>query len=181
MKSIKKALLGLFLACCAAANAPAAPIYDYQGTIFVQADLGNPGTLQTWLYGFGGNGILGGQTFSLEFLFNTPPSDPVTWFGFQVDSWNTVSFVAGGFYAFDPTLTAPPDYTFGLSTSRASGHGFLDSGVYDLFLAGTFLVDGAGFVISAVDDIVPVPEPMTLGLMLAGLAGLAGARRRKII
>jgi hypothetical protein len=179
MKPIKKALFALFLAGCAAANAFAAPIYDYQGSVFVPADDSGPGTLQTWLFGAGGAGVLGGQTFSIDFLFNTPPSSPVTWFGFEVDGWNTVSFDSAGFAALGSPPTTVPGYQLAFGGARAAGHGYLDSGVYDLLLTGIFLADGAGFLGRAVDDIVPVPEPMTLGLMLAGAAGLFGARRRK--
>jgi hypothetical protein len=179
MKSIKKALFGLILAGSAAANALAAPIYDYKEQVFVPADLSGPGTLQTWLFGFGGTGIRSGQTFSLEFFFNTPPSNPVTWFGFQVDGRHTVSFDDGGFYGAGLQLTPVLDYRFSLGASRADGHGYVDSGFYDLYLAGTFLVDGAGFEGRAVDDLVPVPEPVSSSLMLAGAAGLLVARRRK--
>jgi hypothetical protein len=178
MKSIKKALFGLLLAGCAAANALAAPIYDYQGSVFVPADDSGPGTLQTWLFAGGGPGILGGKTFSFEFLFNTPPSNPVTWFGFQVDGSNTVSFDGAGFYALGAPPLPVPGYRLAFGGARADGRGYLDSGVYDLLLTGTFLVDGAGFLGSAVDDIVPVPEPMTLSLMLAGVAGLLATRRK---
>lgn len=179
MKPIKKALFALLLAGCAAANAFAAPIYDYQETLFVPANDSGPGTLQTWLFGAGGAGVLAGQTFSFEFLFNTPPSSPTTWFGFQVGG-NGVSFDDGGFYALGFPPATVPGYRFSFAETHVGGHGFLDSGTYDLYLTGTFLADGAGFLGKAVDDVAPVPEPATLGLMLAGAAGLLGMRRRTL-
>jgi hypothetical protein len=180
MTFFKKALFGLLLAGSALTSAFAAPIYDYQDTVFVPADASHPGTLQTWLFGAGGPGVLSGQTFSFEFLFNTPPSSPTTWFGFEVGS-ATVDFDDGGFYALGLPPSTVPGFAFSLTGSQARGHGFLDSGLYDLFLTGTFLVDGASFLGTAVDDVAPVPEPMTLGLMGVGLAGLIGARRRRAV
>lgn len=179
MKTIKKALSGLLVAGCAAtgaANVFAAPVYDYQDTLFVPADAGGPGTLQTWLFGAGGAGVRAGQTFSFDFLFNTPPSNPTTWFGFQVGG-NGVSFDDAVFYALGLPPSLVPGYRFSFSGTRVDGHGFLDSGTYDLLLTGTFLTDGAAFLGRAVDDIAPVPEPATLGLLFAGAAGLLGVRR----
>jgi hypothetical protein len=177
MKSIKKALFGLVLAGCAVTNAFALPVYDYQDAIFVPADDTGPGTLQTWLFGAGGAGVLAGQTFSYEFVFNTPPSAPTTWFGFHVGGGSTVAFDTAAFFGLGDPLTVP-DYGLSFTPTRVDGHGFLDSGTYDLVLAGTFLTDGASFLGRAVDDIAPVPEPMTPGLMLAGAAALLVARRR---
>jgi hypothetical protein len=64
----------------------------------------------------------------------------------------------------------------GPASEQAQGAGQFTSGTYDLRLAGTFLVDGAGFTGRAVSDI---PEPMTLALVGLGLGGMARARRRK--
>jgi hypothetical protein len=63
-----------------------------------------------------------------------------------------------------------------LASELAKGAGWITSGTYDLRLAGTFLVDGAGFTGRAVSDI---PEPVSLALVGLGLAGMVGVRRRK--
>ena len=59
----------------------------------------------------------------------------------------------------------------------AAGKGRISSGTYDLRLTGTFLVDAAGFTGDAISDI---PEPVSLALMGAGVAGMIGVRRRKV-
>jgi hypothetical protein len=172
MKSIKHMLLGLVLATCAVFNASATPTYT--DMFFVVPEFG-PTTTQTWDFGISAPGALAGETFEFDFLFNTPPEP--AWFSFVVfpDVAGSISFTGLDFLAGD--LFTPIDaLSLSLASELARGAGQITSGTYDLRLAGTFLVDGAGFTGRAVSDI---PEPVSLALVGLGLAGMAGVRRRK--
>jgi hypothetical protein len=172
MKSIKHMLLGLVLATCAVFNASATPTYT--DTFFVVPEFG-PTTTQTWDFGISAPGALAGETFEFDFLFNTPPEP--AWFSFLVfpDAAGSIAFTGLGFFAGD--LFTPIDaLALSLTSELAKGAGQITSGTYDLRLAGTFLVDGAGFTGRAMSDI---PEPVSVALVGLGLAGMAGVRRRK--
>jgi hypothetical protein len=65
-----------------------------------------------------------------------------------------------------------------LTSELAKGAGQITSGTYDLRLAGTFLVDGAGFTGRAVSDI---PELVSLALVGLRLAGMVRTRWRKAV
>ena len=89
-------------------------------------------------------------------------------------SFSNAAFTQG--FAF-----APPNYSFNVGNNIVTGNGFIESnGIYDLHLEGTFLTDGATVVGRAGDDlgVISVPEPVSVSLILAGLAGIAGSRRR---
>ena len=173
MKSIKHMLLGLVLATCAVFNASATPTYT--DMFFVVPEFG-PTTTQTWDFGISAPGALAGETFEFDFLFNTPPEP--AWFSFVVfpDVAGSIAFTDLGFFGGD--LATPIDVlALSLTSELARGAGWITSGTYDLRLAGTFLVDGAGFTGRAVSDI---PEPVSLALVGLGLAGMVRVRRRKV-
>jgi len=174
MKSIKHMLLGFVLATCAVFNASATP--TYRDMFFVVPEFG-PTTTQTWDFGISAPGALAGETFEFDFLFNTPPEP--AWFSFVVfpDVAGSIAFADLGFFAGD--LVTPIDVlALSLTSELAKGAGWITSGTYDLRLAGTFLVDGAGFTGRAESDI---PEPVSLALVGLGLAGMVGARRRTVV
>ena len=174
MKSIKHMLFGLVLATCAVFNASATPTYS--DMFFVVPEFG-PTTTQTWDFGISAPGALAGETFEFDFLFNTPPEP--AWFSFVVfpDLAGSIAFTDLGIFAGD--LFTPIDaLSLNLASELAKGAGWITSGTYDLRLAGTFLVDGAGFTGRAESDI---PEPVSLALLGLGLAGMARARRRKAV
>jgi hypothetical protein len=172
MKSIKHILLGLVLTTCAVFNASATPTFS--DSFFVVPDFG-PTTTQTWNFGITETSAHSGDTFLYDFLFNTSPEP--AWFTFAAfpDVAGSLAFSDLGFFAGD--FVTPIDaLTLSLTSALATGQGGITSGTYDLRLAGTFLADGAGFTGQAFSDI---PEPVSLALIGASLAGMVGARRRK--
>jgi len=178
MKLIKNVLLGLALASCAAF----ASANEITNTFFVPGNMDNPGLLQTYAFSSDlGDGTVPavGDTFLFDYWFNTVPGselDPI-WFGFNLgeDSLNSIQFTGAAFVSLGD-FAPVPNYALSFSNDVLSGFGYVGSGIYDLQLAGTFLVDGGSFSGTAASNI---PEPMSLGLMGAGLLGIVGARRRK--
>jgi PEP-CTERM motif len=173
MKSIKKTVLGLVLASCAAFNANAAPTFT--GLFFVEPQF-DFYTSQQWLFGVTQTDAKAGDTFEYDFLFNTPPEDADFSFLVRPDKDNSLTFSNVAWYAGD--LTEQLDILdLVLHPWVAGGKGRITSGTYDLRLTGTFLADAAGFTGNAISAI---PEPVSIALMGAGLAGIIGVRRRKV-
>lgn len=176
MKSIKHVLLGLLFA----TSAIAASAAEIDGMDFILAN-DDAGTLQAWSFTIGGDGVMTNDTFNYDLLFNSPPSAPETYFAFMAfgSAQDAVSFSNASFtYYLDG---APDGFSLDVSSPEVSGSGFVPSALYDLHLEGTFLADGASVIGRVVDDlgVVAVPEPVSVSLMLAGLAGIAGTRRRR--
>lgn len=179
MKSIKHHLLGLLLAACAMANAVATPVL-FTDTFFVPADMSGPGTLQTFSFGGGDPNAHAGDTFIYDYLFNTPP--PSAWFQFAATSDNTAALMFSGIDLFAGDRVTPIlGFALFLSDFMVSGQGILDSGVYDVRLAGNFLDDAGSFTGAGTADLgdpAGVPEPASLALLFAGAIGIAAGRRR---
>lgn len=173
MKSIKKTVLGLVLATCAAFNANAAPTFT--GLYFVEPQF-DYYTSQQWLFGVTETDAKRGDTFSYDFLFNTPPENVDFSFLVRPDQDNSVMFDNIVIYAGD-LVTMLDVLDLIQKPWVVGGKGRISSGTYDIRIEGAFQADGAGFTGTAISDI---PEPVSLALMGAGLAGMIGVRRRKV-
>lgn len=184
MKSIKHVLIGALLA-SAASFASATVQY---GSAFVFPTFNDPDPTQTWMFDStqvfddNSNLIVASQndSFVYDFWLNGLP--PAMTFNFMLDPGNVgdITFTGAGMYNGDDGTTLAWPFTTTFTDSEVSGSGILNSGVYDLRIAGTFNVDNASFGglgESTITD--PVPEPMSLSLVGLGLAGMAGVRRRK--
>ena len=106
-----------------------------------------------------------GHTYDLTYYFQSDGNTPSAGY---VGYFDTTFHVLGSGSAFPPFSWTLLDFTF-VATTPNTGIGF---GAYD----------GPGFL--GIDDVVlrdvtPVPEPFTLGVFGAGLAGAFAMRRRK--
>lgn len=172
MKMIKKVLLGLMLSTAATASFATEIAPD---PYYVFVNYGQD-YRQYFDFGAGGADVKAGDTFVYQFLFNTQPEQPEFYFNIGQDHAGDVAFDSATFLATGDPYTLVDGFQVDLASTTIHGFGNIDAGTYDLVLTGTFLADGAGFTGEAVSD---VPEPMSLALVGAGLAGMAGLRRRK--
>lgn len=176
MKMMKKILVGLVLASCAMVNASAAPI-KFTGWDWPMSTMDPDSLLQIFDFSAIQPDAKAGDTFEYDFTFNSPPMLSVfNVFGKATD--NSVAFTDAGLFNFgDSAAVAGFMFNTTGSTFGASVD-LLDSGLYDFIIAGTFLKDGGGFQATATTD---VPEPVSIALLAAGMAGMAGVRRRRSV
>jgi len=126
-----------------------------------------------------------GDTFSDDFIFNTPPVSPQSSVSFFISSdLSTLPTPNLSFSDFSLSdLTGTQSFSFGsklLTPYAIAGSGLsLSSGTYDLHISGTVLVDNAVF--TGVLSTNPVPEPSTWVLTLAGLLGMGLLKRRRLV
>jgi hypothetical protein len=173
MKMIKKVLIGLMLSSAATA---AFAKHIEPDPYFVEVTFGQD-YRQYFDFGAGGADVQAGDTFTYNFLFNTMPEQPEFFFDIAQDHAGDVAFSDAQLLATGDPYTNVDGFPITLTNTTIHGFGSIDAGVYNLLVSGTFLADGAGFTGEAVSD---VPEPMSLALVGAGLAGMAGLRRRKV-
>lgn len=190
MKAINQLFASAVLAICATTSAHADTT---SGTTYLLMDAGQPGVATTrWSFGDEPNGALDdpfqaphaqGGEFDDFFIFNVPDSETIT---FAVNAKVQggaygVDFVDkgnGGYALFRYADGAVLDQQAAGSSIRMSGGAWaLSSGTYALEFAGAYAVKG-GYYDGAIDGIpLPVPEPSAAGMLLLGLACLAGATR----
>lgn len=122
------------------------------------------------------------EDYVVEFNYDQITGDlDESYLGYVLDSLNSFGVLASGYGTEYIDL-----FNCNTSDGCAAGDNFVlpgfPSALRDVFLADTFgepVTGRALFYIDASDTGTPVPEPGSVGLMLLGVAGLAGAARRR--
>ena len=178
MNSLNKSLLAAALAigCTAGAHAD---------NFYVPADAGNaPGvTTLTWSFADMANaGVshLAGAAFDDFFIFNVPDSESIS---FEVDAVaKGVNFKqsGGGYSVFGLATNNLIDLQAATKKYVLTGGSYdLTSGVYVLEVAGQYSKFNGYYAGQITGIAAAVPEPSTVLMLLAGLAGVAGVARRR--
>lgn len=176
MKFFRQLIVTVALVMCGAAA---------HADIYVPKDAGAPGVFSnTWTFDDSGTGLHeAGAVFNDIFIFNVPDAQKisVSLSDLFKTSASDVSFLGGGFVIF---TYGEGTQLFGADAATQStvsgGPWLLDSGTYGLWVAGTYLVNDASYGGQILGTpLTAVPEPSTVLLLLAGLALVAAAARRR--
>lgn len=180
MKQLKTLIAAAAVALVAATSAQAAV---EENTYFVSPTFDDGSLTQYFSFDNSGDAAVAGDTFIDTFLFNSPPPSSMIDFVAHIDlsklpmpglAFSGYSLFApadGTTYSFSETVVSP---------LVVAGNGLsLDSGVYALQLTGTYLQSGGAYQ-GAIEATMPVPEPETWALALAGLAFVGTVARRRL-
>jgi len=176
MKFFRQLIVTVALVMCGAAA---------HADIYVPKDPGAPGVFSnTWTIDDTDTGAHeAGADFHDIFYFNVPDAQKisVSLSDMFKTSSSDVSFLDGGFILFTYGEGIPLYGADIITKSTVSGGSWLlDSGTYGLFVAGTYLVNGASYGGTVLGTpLAAVPEPSAVMLLLAGLALVAAAARRR--
>jgi len=176
MKFFRQLIVTVALVMCGAAA---------HADIYIPKDFGAPGVFSnTWSFDDSSTGAhVAGADFNDIFYFNVPDAQNISFSLSDLfkTSSSDISFLGGGFILFtysDGTLLDAADATH--KSTLSGGPWLLDSGTYGLYVAGTYLVTGASYGGQILGTpLAAVPEPATVLLLLAGMALVAVAARRR--
>lgn len=151
---------------------------------YVPKDIGSPGVYtNTWTFNdIGTQAHVAGADFEDYYVFNVPDAQNITVSVISLLLGGTpgVSFTGGGFVLFtysDFDIVAAVDAT--QSTYVSGGSWVLGSGTYGLYVAGTYLANGASYAGQILGTPLAVPEPSSIMLLLSGMALLGGVAQRR--
>jgi hypothetical protein len=175
-----KKLIGPIAAALFAAMLAPAQAAEVDTTSFVFPQFGS-GLTVSWVFSDQGVSLSAGDTFVDDILFNPPLSQSTLFLQLAADTVGTAPSVEFTNLTLFPIGSPGDDVPLFLFGNSGDIIGFtplpVDSGVYDLEVSGTALVNGAGYG-GEVDGTLPIPEPSAPLLILAGIAGAIGLSRR---